>query len=323
MVIESNIDYDRWKLEVYRHYQSKFGDKYAKPFIEFVSNRYDKFRKNFIAHKILWRAFDLHNKVLNLNQHQVYGCFGRGGYGKSTVIKNILYFHDPTFNQSRIASTMDGFQEVLCNVLNNKGGGKYKSILIDEPSKETHSSSKEWRMTEDLLGQIRQNNLFIGICATKLDNVKPSLYGMVTQIFAFRTHFYYDFYDEEKSEGVTGLIKKEYNKTRTYECFHDRKVIKKALVKNVYSYRKTPVDEQQKDYDYEKKKAFMDKLRRLHELKKNEETGRPMVDKIDELILKKRKKGQTQQQISNDLEMPRETIRERLKRMKRLGVVVF
>ncbi len=263
------IDYKKWKKNVFELYSSRFDMEYVQRFMRFIGNRYDKLNKNYLPHGLMWRAYDIHNKV-SKNQHQVYGCVGRGGYGKSTLIKNVLYFHDPTFNQERIASTMDRFQEVLYNVLKMRGGGKYKAILIDEPSKETHSSSKEWRMTEDLLGQIRQNNLFIGVCSTNLKNIKPSVYSLITGLFAFRKHFIYDYYDEEKTEGITGEIRKRYDQTGTYDCLHDYKIIKKACLRNYYSIKTTPIDSEQKEYDREKKRQFINKLRRLYELREKD-----------------------------------------------------
>lgn len=316
-------DYSERQQIIFEKYSSTYGEKKARKFCDFIDSRYQKLNKHYLPHKVMWRCFDMDNKVRRHNQFQTYGCVGRGGTGKSTLMKNVLHFHDPTFSQKRIATTMDQFVDVLFQVLDEPDGGKYKAIMIDEPSKEEHSASKKWRITEDVLGQIRQANLFMGVCATELSNLKRSVYSLITGLFAFRKYYIYDYYDEQKTEGIIGLIRKEYDKTKTYECLSKIHILKKRLIKNVGSYNSTPLDYQQDEYDLEKKRAFMNKLRKLHEMKHGRGSTPHVIDKIDEIILKKRRNKITFREISKDLMMPVQTIHDRLKRIENQGTKII
>lgn len=316
--------YKTWKQEVKKIYTEKYGDKKAKKFLDFISNRYDDLNKVYLPHAMLWLLFDHHMKVTRKNQHQVYGAFGRGGLGKSTLIKNVLWFQDPNFNQSRIASSMDDFIYILYDVLKQKNRGKYSSILIDEPSKATHSASLNWRMTEDVLGQIRQANLFIGVCATELRNVKSSVYSLITAILAFRKHWTYDYYDEERTEGITGTIIKEYKKTNTYEVFHNKSTRKNAILSGVKSLANTPIDKSEKKYLKLKRKEFLNRVKKLKEQKeksKRKSEPKPEIDPIDKLIIKKKKLGMSTRKIGEHLDMSHGTIQNRLQKLKDIGYI--
>lgn len=321
MVVQSNIDYEQWKEEVKDIY-SRFGQERADVFLDFIKERYDKEGQVYLPHKLLWRILDIQKKIEKYNQHQVYGSFGRGGYGKSTIMKNVLYAHDPTFNQERIAETMDQFEDVLYKVLKMKDSA-FKAIMIDEPSREVHAMAAISRIRDDLIGQIRQNNLIIGVCATELKNIKPALYNLITGMFALRKMFVYDYYDEEKTSGVMGDIWKEYRKTCTYACFNISYIMKRRFIKNMAVCKTTPIDHEQEVYSQKKKQAFLEKLERARAIREMKKKDDLQLTHKDKLILKKVQKGMTQTKIAEHLECTQEYISKRLKILKQFGVTLY
>jgi hypothetical protein len=325
-MIQSTINYEKWKEEVNTLYSGKFGTDKTKPFIKHITKCYDKYNRNFLPHKIMWRAYDLHNKVTKLNQHQIYGFVGRGGYGKSTLCKNIMYYHDNSFNQESICQSMDDFVVILYKIIKSKNH-KYRSIMIDEPSKETHQSSKEWRLTQDVLNQIRQENLFIGICATDISLIPSSLMNLVTGMYAFRKMYIYDYYDEEKKEGIIGKILKEYEKTKTYDWVIQRDILKCAYIRNYFSYKNTPIDCENAKYRNLKRKEFIKKVEKLMDLNtsnviKGENKEQFSLNEFDKVILQYKKEGKTHEEIGDILKVPVTTIKGRFMLYKKNNVII-
>ena len=318
-MVQSNHDYDGWKEHVRQIYAEKYTPRQADLFVSYISLVYDKHQKNFLPHRLMWRLFDSYNKVTKKDQEQWFGSFGRGGYGKTTVIKNVLYFLDPTFCQERVCTSSDEFIKVLSTILKMEDEGRFKAILLDEPSKETHALSKEWLITSDVLGQIRQANLFVGVCATDLNNVKSNLYSKLTGIFAFRKMFAYDYYDEEKTEGITGQIKKEYDKTHTYEVFHKPFIFRRAYLKNEKSFPHTPIDCELAEYKALKRKAFLEKVDKLQGMNKEDKLTMK-VDALDKTIKRKIDGGMTEAQVAEWIGISQPSVCARLKKFELITI---
>ena len=85
-----------------------------------------------------------------------YACVGDGGTGKTTLGKNICYFFDPTFDNSRIQTTARGIVQQL-----NKFQkiGSMKALLFDEPDESVHFASKEGKLLRSILGKARQQQI--------------------------------------------------------------------------------------------------------------------------------------------------------------------
>ena len=135
---------------------------------------------------------------------------------------------------------------------------------------------------------------------------------MITGLFAFRQAFTYDYYDEEKTEGIVGKIRQRYDQTKTYECFSNSEIQKRSYIRNFYSIKSTPIDHQQDEYDFEKRKTFMNKLRKLYEMSKKKEIGSKKLNKRykrNTQICKDYKNGNfTQEQLSMKYDLSRMTI---------------
>ncbi len=301
-----------------------FDKRKADIFFDYVKSIYGEHKIICLSGSTMWRLFDNHMKVIKKNQHQVYGAFGRGGVGKSTLMKNILYFHDPTFDHSRVVKSMDSFAFTLCDVLKMKDNGRYKAILIDEPSQATHQASMSWRLTEDVLGQIRQANLFIGVCATELRNIKPSLYSLITGLCAFTKPYVYDYYNEDKHPGITGEISKEYKKTNTYQVFYNPKIKKYAGPYRQWSYKRTPIDNTEGQYLKDKREEFMKSVNKLKKITEGKDpttkpkTTRVRKDSMLSLILDKREAGMSSREIGKQLNLSHNAVLRRIAKVKEI-----
>jgi hypothetical protein len=199
--------------------------------------------------------------------------------------------------------------------------------MIDEPSKETHQSSKEWRLTQDVLNQIRQENLFIGICATDISLIPSSLMNMVTGMYAFRKMYIYDYYDEEKKEGIIGKILKEYEKTKTYDWVIQRDILKCAYIRNYFSYKNTPIDCENAKYRNLKRKEFIKKVEKIMDLNtsnviKGENKEQFSLNEFDKVILQYKKEGKTHEEIGDILKVPVTTIKGRFMLYKKNNVII-
>jgi len=318
MVTNSQEGYNNWRKGILELYTEKFSESKALKFVSFIDSRYKSIGKNFLPHKLMWKLVDHYYKVTKKNQQQAYGCFGRGGYGKSTLLKNVLWFLDPTFNQTRIAQSEADFERILFEVSKLPNRGRYKAVMIDEPSPEEHHQSKEWKMTQSVLNQMRQANLFVGICATDMSLVKTSFYSLITGTFAFRKMFVYDYYDEDKTPQILGDIRKLYDPS--YKVFNLGCVLKRRYVKNMKSSPFTPIDVEIKDYEEQKHNHFMDTLKRAVEMKEKKfavDVKESMSDE-DKIILRMRKLNKSQLEIGNAIGVSQNTICLRLKKLKKI-----
>ena len=292
-------------------------------FIEFVDTRYKQHQRAFLPHHLMFRCWDLQAKVEKQDQQMVYGFVGPGGHGKTTLAKNINYFHDPTFNQTRIASTVKEFAKIVKQTITeDKDNGKFKAILIDEPSNAIHSLSAYWRDMQDLLGQIRQLNLFICICATNLEHIKKGFYNLISGMFAFRQIYRFDYYDEHRNFGSVGILRKLYMKGG-YECLNDFRLLKLASFKNLKSQKKTPIDHEDKIYRKRKKQELIKTLDNIiNDKKDSQSNGRFTPSDIDQLIIKWRQEGVTLKKIGDRLGKKTSAVFERKKKLELHGIIV-
>lgn len=179
MVTRSTVNYKQHKQDVYEIFSKRYGPEKAQRFIDFYADRYDKFNRSFIHYKLaFWLMDDW--KYVNRVGTKWYGCVGIGGTGKTTLMKNVLYYLDPSFNAFRVNMSINNFLKTLKSF---PIVGAKKACLLDEPDDTFHQSSKEGKKLRDVVGKARQQQLFLGICATTLTDIPPYIYKKLDGIF--------------------------------------------------------------------------------------------------------------------------------------------
>ena len=63
MVTRSTINWEKHKADVFGYFRTKYGDKTALKFMDFYSERYDKFKRTFIHYKLAFSLLDDHHFV--------------------------------------------------------------------------------------------------------------------------------------------------------------------------------------------------------------------------------------------------------------------
>jgi len=262
-MIKSTQDYEGWKQQVTDDYVNKFPNKakYVAKFMDYVDTSLKPFNRTFISQKVMWYLYERRLGVKK-NQHYWVAFIGRkGGEGKSTLGKHILYFMDNTFTPDPINRCPTNYLDFVKAVKKLKQVDKLDNpaILIDEPENKVHILSKEGRKLRDILGKIRQLNLFVGICANSLSDVPSFIYHRLSCIvFIDESHRFW-VWDQKKDKPnytIVDDIKKEFKKVG-HAAFKDRKILKRAIIKNMTFSPKIPWDETQY-LDIKSKDLFKD-----------------------------------------------------------------
>ena len=111
MVTKSTVDYEQWKIDVKERYLSLFPTKkeYIQSFMDYTSEVLDPRGRSYINYKVMWYLHERGRWVKRKNQHYWIAYIGRkGGEGKSTLAKHMLWYLDSTMNSNRIAWDYEG-----------------------------------------------------------------------------------------------------------------------------------------------------------------------------------------------------------------------
>lgn len=167
MVTRGTVDWEQHKKDVYIEVLKRAGEDKAKKFIDFYAARYDKYGRNLIDWKLAYWLMNDYYYVKNIGTRW-YACVGMGGTGKSTLMKNIFYFFDDTLKPDRVQLGTLGF---LKNLKKFSVNNSMKAMFMDEPDDSINTSSQSGKALREVLGKMRQQNLFLGICATDLKDI--------------------------------------------------------------------------------------------------------------------------------------------------------
>lgn len=175
-VTRCTIDWEQHKLDVTARVTESHGAKYAAQFIEHYASRYDQYRRNFLAWKLALVLKDEYHFVRR-NSTAIYACVGPGGSGKTTLMKNVLYWFWPEFSNDRLVWDNYNFVKVLRHTQ------KFEAVHVDEPDDTFAPISREGKLLRAVLGRMRQKNVFIGICATDMNDIPPYIWRKVRGVF--------------------------------------------------------------------------------------------------------------------------------------------
>lgn len=186
MVTRSIDNWMQHKQDVYSEVTKKYGEDRAKKFLKFYSDRYDKFGRNLLSWKAAFWLMDDYHHISSVGT-KWYACVGDGGTGKTTIMKNILYFIDPSLNMSRVKLDITNFVKQLQVLLpigvTDLKRATPKSLLLDEPDDEgSFWNSLKGKQLRDILGKARQQKLALAICATDLTDIPTYIFRKLSGI---------------------------------------------------------------------------------------------------------------------------------------------
>jgi len=278
----------------------KYGKNRAYLLVRHLYFRYRKSSHNFLDTRLAFWLFDDYHYVSRVGTRW-YACVGVGGVGKSTLMKNVLYFLDGTFRPDKDLAY--SWADVI-KIWQSYGGiNTNKGTLLDEPD-EFPFQSKIGRKLRKILGKARQGKYFFAICATDLSDIPNFLYKKLDGIFFLPKHGVGMFFKNrpERNSFVVQEIKKDYARLG-YGIFYKYRKTEGCLTFRVKP--GTPFDNSKilKKYLDTKEKDFINDMDGFNqELKAAEEKGKfaPKEKKIDSryfAVKDMRDKGMTYDQI--------------------------
>lgn len=303
MVTRSIDNYERHKKDVYEYINLRYGAKKAQKFLDFYSDRYDKFNRSFISYKLAFQLLDDYYYVKRKGTRW-YACVGVGGTGKTTLMKNVSYYFDKTFDLSRVNLTILGFIKKLKDF---KKVNAMRTCFLDEPDDSFHTASKEGKVLREILGKMRQQQVFLGICATDLKDIPPYIYRKLNGIFFLPFLGKGMFFKDKPRKGVYVLqqIRDNYSKMG-YKIFYQLSKSQGCLNFDTIAGNPLTTDEE-KAYLKVKRDDYAESIEhgiRLLRAKKPE----ARLTEREEILIRLRKKGWSHSQISEVFDVSRRRI---------------
>lgn len=312
----STSDFGKHKLDVFDQIKKRYGEKASKLFIKYYSTIYDSHDRSFIDYKLAFWLLDDYYYVRDIGT-RFYACVGIGGTGKTTLLKNVFYYLDPTFKPTeRLIFNAYSFIKILdkLDTLNSM-----KAVLMDEPDDSIYVSSKLGKALRDILGKGRQQKLFVGICATDMKDIPPYIYRKLHGVFFLPYLGSYFFFKDRPKVGsyVLQELRDRYTK-EGYKVFYRMKENKGCL--KGHSIKATPF-ETTEETKYIKNKAddYDSSIKRF--LQMNKES--PIVEQIsprDKVIVNMRKKGMKHSEIAELVGLDRSTVSHILVDVSKWGI---
>lgn len=316
MVTRSTENYQQWKSDVERYYKDLWPKHHHKvdEFMDYISQVYDPVGKAFFSFKLMMYLYGRRMNVINKNQHLWFAIIGKkGGEGKSTLAKQILQFLDPTFNSDqRTSFDYESFLKVVYETKKVKKL-RYPGILQDEVDIDVHSLSQLGRKIRNITTRIRQENLFVGVCANSLSDIPPYIYKMINTVIYINDKHRFWVWDENKDpprfsivSEIKNLWKRDYHKV-----FIDRLVTKRAYFKDLSFSPELPFLEQ--DYEMNKSNDLYERIEEV--ISPKEEVEEKNISKTELILeLHRRNPKLTHAEIARTINASREwvtTVRNR------------
>jgi len=305
MVTKSIVNYEQHKMDIFNAIAKRYGEKRAKKFIDVYSSRFDKPGRSFIDYKLAyWLMDDL--AYVNRIGTKWYACVGVGGTGKTTIMKNMFYFLDPTFDIKRTTTSIDGFIRILNDI---PTVGAKCAVLMDEPDDDVSHQSKKGKILRKIFGKIRQQQLYIGICATDLKDIPPYMFRKLDGIIFCQALGKFMFFKNRPNKGSYPIqrIRDEYTKLG-YKVFF--KLRKSAGCLCGDTGPRTPFDiNMERKYLNNKEADFKGDIKDylVHAQPESKEAEINLRDKI---IVKMKKKKLKDQEIADLLDLSRQRIQQ-------------
>lgn len=251
-------NYPQYLIELEEEFAKKYGAKYASKYIEFIKDRYDCVGRVFLDKNIMWKARDDYSSIKNGNL-LIYLCVGLGNVGKTTFMKNLLYFYDKSFRNKDVCWT---FEETVNKIEELVVSDElYRAFLTDEPNDEAHPQSQSGKKFKEIVGQLRQQSPIWGLCSTDFKDIPATIIRKLAGLFYLNAqgHGYFIRNAPEYNEYPLDEFKKHYNK-EGYKIFDS--LIHKYSFLEFHTYAGCVLDYLDKDGQNEYTKLKKDNLKR-------------------------------------------------------------
>ena len=305
MAIHSTKHYNEFKENFRTKLLSSNSESRVNKFMDWFSHVYDRKQRVYFEKKLIWSIADIYFGTKKNNSEYWLAAVGQGGTGKSTILKQVLWTLDPTFNYTRICEDIDKFMDVLDKAEH------YQSVLLDEPDEELQVLSKKGKLVKSILGKIRQKNLFVGLCATEMTSLPSMMYNKLNGIFFMPVipRFYFFRNDPKKWYYPVNTIRKDY---KVYGYYVFRRMLKGFHTRGVFS-KVVPLSKsEEKKYNEEKWKDLDDNFEKLKkELYLEDKRIKPMIKMHEE--------GMTSKTIGGYFGLTPSAVRKIMKKVKDMG----
>lgn len=288
MVIQSTINYDLHKKQIYHYAVKKYGVARAKTFIDYYSKSYDKFGRSFINYKLALSLMDDRGYCKRVGTRW-FAFVGIGGTGKSTLAKNVNYFLDNSFDHSRMDTEMEG----LIGIIQKLPFGERKACMLDEPDDSIAAHSKQGKVLRKIFGKVRQQKIFISICATDLKDIPPYIFRKLDGVFFtnFLGHGMFIKNNPKRMKYLLQELRMNYDKFG-YKIFYRFRGNDGCL--EFDTIKATPLDSSNSKYLFDKKQDY---ITDLDNFVKGNVLG-SMSDR-DRIILNMKKDGKSNMSIAS------------------------
>jgi hypothetical protein len=242
------------------------------------------------------------------NGSRFYGFFGPGGSGKSTLAKNIFYYLDPLFHHKHLHRKLEDFSK---DVLSFPATKALRSVGLDEPDNTHHPNSPIIKKAREMFGEMRQQWLFTGVCATDLADVQGFWWKKFTGIFFVkkvspvrgRAWFFRD--DPHRKIYPIQWIKHNWHQ-KMYNVFEE--AIYKFNAPSFDTMKHLPFPEsEEKEYLHDKAESYRNTVRELiammDEKKKKAKVQPQWKLKRNKIIYREWKSGLTQKEIAKKYDL--------------------
>lgn len=240
-VRDSKKDWLGHLIDVFTQTKENYGLDNALKFLDYYLVVYKTHGRSYIDYRLGIALFDEYKSAKRIGT-RLYACIGIGGAGKTTIMKNVLYFLDPTLNNSMITTEMKQSMNLLLQVPKDS----YKSILMDEPDDEIHQSSKEGKQIRRVAGKWRQHGVFIAICATDVSDIPPYLWKKVHGLFFCPDYGQVWFFQNRPKELKFPI---QRIKRDIMQYGYDLLVALRKHARIFKSYGETPLDNEKTEYE--------------------------------------------------------------------------
>jgi hypothetical protein len=298
MVTRGNIDWQQHKEDIYALLTKRgYSDNNIRLFLEFYSKRYDSFGRNYIPYELAWWLRDDYEYVKNIGTY-VYAFVGVGGTGKSTLLKNVMYFLDSNFSNKNLHTDIHSF---IKDLTNTPAVHSLKALAMDEPDDDIAPQSKDGKILKSIFGKFRQQQLFMGICATDLKDIPTYIWRKLNAIF-FLPYLGRAMLFENKPKKGEYILQEIRNKYADmgYQVFYNLSRRKGCLPFNTQRY--TPLDSKDEaEYLNSKAKDYTDDLHKFA-------ASGNIMSQRDDIINKMYAQGLTQDKIAEIIGLTPERI---------------